>query len=374
MVLGIRGMPNVQGGVETHAEQLCTRLAGAGCDVEVIVRTPFVPIDQITVGPIKLRHIWSPRRSGLEALIHSFLGVLYAGVTRPDILHIHAIGPSLVTPLARLMRLKVVVTHHGPDYDRDKWGPLGRLVLRLGERFGMTFANECIAISAVIQGMIRKKYRRESRLIPNGVVAVPTSAGTEYIRQFGLERGRYFLEVARIVAEKRQDDLIEAFGQAAVPGWRLVIVGAGDQGDYGRAVRQAAARNGVVMTGYQTGEALRQLYSHAGAFVLPSSHEGLPIALLEALNFGLPVIASSIPANLEVELPASSYFPVGDVSALARRMAQIASAHDDESAREKRRVWVRETYDWDLIAQQTVAVYRDVLDGRSRTSSSHSCL
>ena len=128
------------------------------------------------------------------------------------------------------------------------------------------------------------------------------------------------------------------------------------------------------MTGYQTGEALRQLYSHAGAFVLPSSHEGLPIALLEALNFGLPVIASSIPANLEVGLPAASYFPVGSVPALARRLAEIACERDDESAREKRRVWVRETYDWDRIAQQTVAVYRDVLDGRSRTSSSHSCL
>lgn len=374
MVLGIRGIPNVQGGVETHAEQLYGRLARAGCDVEVIVRTPFVPRHQRAVGPIRLRRIWSPRRSGLESLIHTFLGVLYAGVVRPDILHIHAIGPSLVTPLARLMRLKVVVTHHGPDYDRDKWGPLGRFVLRLGERLGMTFANECIAISAVIQDMIRQKYRRDSRLILNGVVAVPTSAGTEHIRRFGLERGRYFLEVARIVAEKRQDDLIEAFGQAAVPGWRLVIVGAGDDGDYGQAVRQAAAGYGVVMTGYQKGEALRQLYSHAGAFVLPSSHEGLPIALLEALSFGLPVIASSIPANLEVGLPAASYFPVGNVPALARRLAEIACERDDESAREKRRVWVRETYDWDRIAQQTVAVYRDVLDGRSPPSSSHSCL
>ena len=103
MVLGIRGIPSVQGGVETHAEQLYERLAHLGCDVEVLVRTPFVPSDRRSFGSIRIRRIWSPRTSGFEAVIHSLLGVLYAAVVRPDILHIHAIGPAIVTPLARLL-------------------------------------------------------------------------------------------------------------------------------------------------------------------------------------------------------------------------------------------------------------------------------
>src|ERR1700704_111167 len=170
MFLGIRGIPSVQGGVETHAEQLYRRLAELGCDVEVLVRTPFVPAGHRSFGTIRLRRIWSPRTSGYEALVHSLLGVLYAGITRPDVLHIHAVGPAIVTPIARLLGLRVVVTNHGPDYDRDKWGPFPRWVLRTGESLGMRWSHARIAISRVIEQLIQAKYGQESDLIPNGAV------------------------------------------------------------------------------------------------------------------------------------------------------------------------------------------------------------
>lgn len=104
-----------------------------------------------------------------------------------------------------------------------------------------------------------------------------------------------------------------------MPRWKPAIVGASDHPhDYVKDVLgEAAATPGVVGTGLQTGLALRELYGRAGVFVLPSSHEGLPIAMLEALSYGLPVIASDIPANLEVGLPSEHYFPLGDVGALA---------------------------------------------------------
>jgi len=126
MVLGIRGIPSVQGGVETHAEQLYERLAHMDCDVEVLVRSPFVPATRRWLGSIRIRRIWSPRSTGFEALVHSVLGVLYAAIVRPDVLHIHAIGPAIVTPIARFLGLRVVVTNHGPDYDRAKWGPFAK--------------------------------------------------------------------------------------------------------------------------------------------------------------------------------------------------------------------------------------------------------
>ena len=170
MVLGVRGIPNVSGGVETHAEQLYRRLAALGCHVEVIVRTPFVPKHQRSFGPIRLRRIWAPQSAGVETFVHSVLGVFYAGLARPDILHIHAVGPAIVTPIARLLGLRVVVTHHGPDYDRDKWGRFARWVLRTGERMGMRYSHARIVISKVIQTLVESKYARDSTLIPNGVV------------------------------------------------------------------------------------------------------------------------------------------------------------------------------------------------------------
>jgi glycosyltransferase involved in cell wall biosynthesis len=365
LVLGVRGLPNVQGGVETHVEQLYSRLAEMGCEVEVIVRTPFVPTITRAHGDIRLRRIWAPRASGFEALVHSILGVLYAGVVRPDILHIHAVGPCAVTPIARLLGLRVVVTHHGPDYERDKWGRFARWVLRTGENLGMRYSHARIAISRGIQTLIQSGYGRQADLILNGVVAGDPETDMSEIRRRGLTRGRYFLQVSRVVPEKRQLDLIEAYASLPNRDWKLVLVGGPGKDPYARKVEAAAKKAGVIMTGYLAGSPLRQLYSHAGAFVLPSSHEGLPIAILEALSYGLPVIASAIPANLEIGLDSRRYFPLGDVPALSQRLTDIIRSPDDEAIRAERRRWVTDTYDWTRIARQTLDVYRRVLSGPS---------
>lgn len=362
--IGLRGFPNVQGGVETHAEHLCPRLVAMGCDVEVIARAPYQPEQPAEWQGVKFRRIWSPKSKGLEAVLHTFLGTLYAGlVSRPDILHIQAIGPALMTPLAKLLGLRVVVTHHGPDYDRQKWGRFARAVLRLGERFGMRWSNARIVISKVIAAIVQSAHDRDSVLIPNGVVlpSLPTTTGT--IESFGLERGKYVLIVSRLVPEKRHLDLVAAFRRAAIPGWKLAIVGASDHPDayVSEILESARASTDIVCTGLQTGQALKELYGHAGIFVLPSSHEGLPIALLEALSFGLPVIASDIPANLEVALPEDSYFPLGNVDALAERLRDFSGRSLSDEDRDQRRVWVTTRYNWDAIAHSTLDLYRKIL-------------
>jgi glycosyltransferase involved in cell wall biosynthesis len=364
-VIGLRGFPNVQGGVETHAEHLFPLLVELGCEVDVITRAPYQSAEIGTQWKgVRFHRLWAPKSKGLEAILHTLLGVLYAAlVRRPDVLHIQAIGPALMVPLARLLGLRVVVTHHGPDYDRQKWGCFAKLALQLGERSGMRCSNGRIVISEVIRSLVRRKHGCDSTLIPNGVVlpTMPDSVGA--LARFGLEPGKYVLLVSRLVPEKRHLDLIEAFQRAALPGWKLAIVGASDHPDaYVRQVLDtSAAISAVACTGLQTGLALRELYSHAGIFVLPSSHEGLPIAMLEALSYGLPVIASDIPANLEVELPAEHYFPLGDVGALAARLKVFADQPLTTEVRELRRKWVSERFDWRDIARRTLAVYRVVV-------------
>lgn len=361
LVLGVRGIPNVEGGVETHVEQLYPRLVSLGCEVDVLVRTPFVPREQRHFGPIRLRRLWSPRTRGLEALVHSVLGVLYAAFARPDILHIHAIGPAIVTPIARLFGLKVVVTNHGPDYDRDKWGAFARYVLHVGERVGMKYSNARIVISQVIGDLVRTHYGRDSKLIPNGVSIHEPHAEADHLARFGLKAGHYFLHVGRMVPEKRQLDLIAAYRSIQPNDWQLAIAGRLTEEPYSVAVREAAREAGVVLTGFQKGPALEQLYSHGGAFVLPSSHEGLPIALLEALSYGLPVLASDIPANLAVGLEPPVYFPLGDIPALARALHLYSQQAPDPDAAAKRRRWIADRYDWDRIAAQTYALYETTI-------------
>ena len=110
------------------------------------------------------------------------------------------------------------------------------------------------------------------------------------------------------------------------------------------------------MTGFVSGQPLTELYSHAGQFVLPSSHEGLPIALLEAMAYGNRVLASDIDANLNVGLPAKCYFPLGDTDALTAAMRD-ALAQGEPEARTDWSVHLQD-YNWSKIARRTMAVYR----------------
>ena len=363
-MIGVRSFPWIQGGVETHAENLCPLLVGLGCDVEVLARSTYHTKNVLEWKGVRYRRIYAPSSKMLEAIVHSFLSVMYASlISRPDVLHIQAIGPALMTPLARLMGLRVVVTHHGPDYDRQKWGRFAKFALRLGERLGMRFSNRRIVISEVIRQIVLKNHHCESQLIPNGVGLPVLPTEFDALTPFGLVPGHYVLLVSRLVPEKRHLDLIEAFSKANIPGWKLAIVGASDHPDaYVQQVLQRSSEvAGVVCTGLQTGKALSQLYGHAGIFVLPSSHEGLPIAMLEALSFGVPVLASDIPANVEVGLSTDSYYSLGDVDALAKRLVAVASEPITETARSAQREWVSKRFDWRDIAKQTLAVYRTLV-------------
>jgi len=361
---GFRGFPGVQGGIESHVSQLAPRLVAEGHHVTACFRTPYVNQNCGTEWKgVRLCRLWTVRSTCLETMLHSLVCALVAIFRRPELVHIHGIGPALVTPLVRLAGLPVVVTHHGPDYDREKWGRAARAVLRLGEAAGMRFANKRIAISQSIRTLVRNKYGKDCDVIANGVEVPELPSRADRVEMLGLVPGRYVLTVGRLVAEKRQLDLVRAFAAARPPGWKLVIVGHADHGSgYSqRLFSEALATKDVIMAGFRTGEDLHQLYAHAGLFVLASSHEGLPIALLEAMSYGVPTLVSDIPANIEVVSDPTCVFHAGDVEGLAARIgaaaAMVPAKLDRESSRRER----VHPYSWDAIARQTAAVYDDVL-------------
>jgi glycosyltransferase involved in cell wall biosynthesis len=364
MAIGLRGIPNIPGGVEAHASELYPRLRALGAKVTVLGRRPYRTADcPDQWRGVDVRWISSPKMQGAEALIHTLFGVLYAAVRRPDVLHIHAVGPWLWAPLAKLLGLKVVVTHHGQDYLREKWNKPARAMLQLGERLGITCADESIVISHSIREIVKEKYGRDAVLIPNGVGDLKRMARRQLVDRHGLTPQRYIVQVSRLVPEKRQLDLIAAFKAAALPGWKLVLIG-GAQGSQRYAdlvAKEYEGNDSIVCTGFLSPPEVQELLSHAGIFVLPSSHEGLPIALLEAMKLGIPVVASDIPANLEIGLDAASYFPLGDTQVLATHLRELAAATDAEREVIAQRLQLAcAHYDWDVIAKLTMQLLEGV--------------
>ena len=363
-VTGTRGIPDIPGGVEKHCQELFPLIAARGHDVLLCTRNSYVTQKMDEWRGVKLIGCYAPRIKSLEAIVHTFISLLKARWYCPDVVHIHAVGPSLLTPLARLMGFRVVVTNHGPDYDRQKWGKMAKFMLRLGEKMGGLFANEVIVISSVIGYIVRERCHRdrESNLIYNGVTLPEKSKQSDFLAQIGVQPGNYVLAVARFVPEKGLHNLIEAF-RGLEGDCRLVIAGDADhETEYSRTLRGMAAEDDrIILTGYITGKPLNQVYSHASLFVLPSYHEGLPIALLEALSYGLPVLVSDIPANKEVALPAERYFRCGDIHDLKEKMKIQLEKDLTETERQEIRKQIEEKYNWDRIAAQTIEVYRKLI-------------
>lgn len=359
VVTGTRGIPNIMGGVETHCEELFPRMVERGYDVTLIRRSNYVKDDLHEWKGVKLVTIPSPKKKSFEAIIHTFRAINEAKKLGADVLHIHAIGPALLVPYAKMLGMRVVFTHHGPDYDRDKWGKAAKTILKLGERMGCIFADDVIVISDVIRNLIKEKYGRTKNvhLIYNGVSQPEICDYPEYFSELGIEKGKYILGMCRFVPEKNLHHLVEAFAKIRKENpssdIRLVLAGDTDfEDDYSRRLKAMARENGVVLTGFIKGRRLHSLLTHCLCYCLPSSHEGLPIALLEAMSYGVKVIVSDIPANKEVGLPDSDYFPVGNVEALAEKLREVMAQSVKHVSYDMHK------YDWEKIADQVAEIYR----------------
>ena len=360
-VLGTRGIPDVQGGIETHCQHLFPRLAKMGFEITLFARKGYVKSNEpyeyqgIRVVPLNCCH-----KACFESVSHTWRCLKAVRKMRPDIVHIHAIGPAAFAPLFRLTGAKVVYTHHGQDYMRAKWGMFAKFMLRVGELLGTKFSHRIIVISSYIQNYIKSAYKtNRTVLIRNGVEIRTDSPKDEAVTlaRFGLQPRKYILGCGRFVEEKGFHDLISAY-QKLPPemqnDFKLVIAGKPDHKSvYSQKLVDQANKANVVLTGFISGDTLCAVQRNARLFCIPSYHEGLPIALLEALSYNLDVVASDIPANVEVPLSKDCFAKVGDVESLT----QTIQAHLRKFAQENFASVIHEYYDWDKIAEQTALVY-----------------
>jgi glycosyltransferase involved in cell wall biosynthesis len=319
-----------------------------------------------------LVHLPAPRSAGVEAFVHSGLATAHLLVRAPDIVHFHAIGPGLFSPFPRyLRRIPVVQTIQGMDNERRKWGPGARRVLDVGVWVSHRVPDATIVVSHELGDIYQERWQHATTEIPNGVPAFEAPSEDGAVKALGLTPRGYLLFIGRIVPEKAPDQLLRTFRRVDSD-VQLVIAGESSHTNaYAREVEALVAGDDrIVMPGYVYGDAKAQLFANARAFVLPSLLEGLPIALLEALSARLPIVASSIPPNVQVlggEGDAVRLFPPGDDVSLKRglewavdpdgldtRFAAASALAGDVLGR----------YDWAEIAARTEAVYEDVLRRR----------
>ena len=357
-VFGTRGFPNIQGGVEEHCENLYSEIGSEQFQVTVFRRKPYVSQLSVENRNISFIDLPSSELPGFETLFHSSICTIICLIKRPDIIHIHNIGPGIFIPILKIFRLKVVLTYHSPNYEHDKWSLLVKKLLKFAEFVSIAFSDAVIFVSKFQKEKLKQKKKYIQ--INNGVNPPKASDDDNYIRTLGLRKRKYLFALGRFVEEKGFDLLIHAFKKTKFNDLKLVIAGDADQETaYSKQLKLLANSQEVILPGFIKGEKLHQLFKYSRLFVLPSYHEGLPISLLEAMSYNLPVLVSDIPANKQIALPENNYFISGNEKSLNNRLKQRLNQIFEPAD------YDMTPYDWSKVAIQTKNVYNKVLKKES---------
>ncbi len=354
-IIGIRGFPGVQGGVESHCQQL---IPGFSDDYICTVyrRKPYLTaLSQTTYPNIRFIDLPSTRIKGFEAVWHTMLCCMHLLFHRVDVVNIHNIGPGMFTPLLRLMGFKVVLTYHSANYEHNKWGTMSKLLLRLSEKLSLGCANRIIFVSPLQRAKYSDKVLKKSQAIPNGINRTTPDHGTEFLESHGITPGDYLLAVGRLTPEKGFDTLIRAANRTKAVK-QLVIAGSSDHDpDYINRLKALDSGGKTVFTGYTTGRDLSQLYFHAGLYVLSSRNEGFPMVLLEAMSYRLPVVCSDIPAAHIIPLKPEYYAKPGDDTSLAMTIEKAIADGCEKTD------YPLEPYDWKRKTADTENLYNRLI-------------
>lgn len=367
-MFGHKRIPSREGGVEVVVEELATRMAKEGHRVTCYNRgghhvsgAEFDTQDQSECKGVKIKTVPTIEKKGLAAVSASFFAAICSAFGRYDVVHIHAEGPASFCWLPRLMGKKVIVTVHGLDWQREKWkGGFASKYIHFGERMAVKWADEMVILSREVQKYFKDNYNRNTVFIPNGVTRPEKKKADLISRQFGLQKNSYILYLGRIVPEKGEHYLIQAFKQLETDKKLVIAGGASDTDDYMKQLKELASNDGrIIFTGFVQGELLQELYSNAYVYVLPSDLEGMPLSLLEAMSFGNCCLTSDIPECTEVIGHHGFSFKKGNVDDLKEKLQQLckqeSTVHDYQ---EKASDYICRKYDWDVIVQKTLMLYQ----------------
>lgn len=366
-MLGQKKVPSREGGVEIVVEELSTRMAALGHHVTCYNRKGHHvsgrQYDTENISQykgVRLKYVPTVNKKGLAAVTSSISGSIAAAFGKYDVVHFHAEGPSFMCWLPKLFGKRVIVTVHGLDHQRAKWGKMASAYIMMGEKNAVRFADEIIVLSRGVQQYFEETYHRKTRYIPNGVNRPEIKDDHEIREKFGLEKDSYILFLGRIVPEKGLRYLIEAY-RGLKTDKRLVIAGGSSDTDaFMNELRDMAEGDErILFTGFVQGGILEELYSNAYCYVLPSDLEGMPLSLLEAMSYGNCCVVSGISECTEVVEDRAVIFQKGDVDDLREKLQMLCGRPEIvEQYRDVTADYICGKYSWDQAVRQTLKLYR----------------
>lgn len=168
-MIGHKDFPSRSGGVEVMVGGLARSLVERGYDVTVYNRGLEKHHNVYDVDGVHARRVFTLQKPALNATIYSFLATFDALFRGFDVIHYHAIGPSVPLLIAKLFGKRTVCTVHGLNWKVDKWRGFASRYMKLGERIAAKYADDLVVLSETEWNYFLQKYGRASILIPNAI-------------------------------------------------------------------------------------------------------------------------------------------------------------------------------------------------------------
>ena len=360
--LGIKGLPS-KGGAERVVEAIVHRLANTH-KLTVYCNSRYTP-KGVQVPGVRLIRIPTVPGKHLQAIslfVFSALHALFRGSY--DLIHVHNAEACFVVPLLRL-RYRVIATSHGPAYAREKWGRLGKALIRLGDYPYAWFPGTLTSVSRPLAEEYERRYGRRVHYLPNGVENHPPldMDATAVTLRANRVRDDYILFAAgRLDPTKGCHLLLEAFAQMDGDTQLVVVGDMTTVPAYGRELQQMADGRVKLIPFIHSKTELFGIVRNARFFVFPSTVEAMSMMLMEVASLGVPIVCSDIPENVSVLGEHALYFRSSDVHDLASKLKWATGrAQAMTEIGTAAQVWVRQNYSWDLIAEQYDRLYQQLV-------------
>ena len=365
-MIGHKRIPSREGGIEVVVEELSTRMIKLGHNVTVYNRKGKNVQDKNASDEnqklkeykgVKIVTIPTINKKGVDAFLYSLFASIKVLFGKYDIIHYHAEGSCAMLWLPHLFHKKIIVTIHGLDWTRSKWGGFATKYIKYGEKCAVKYADKIIVLSKGVQDYFKEKYNRETIFIPNGVEESKIKEPKIIKEKYNLEKDSYILFLARIVPEKGLDDLIDAYNKIKTDKKLVIAGGASHTNDYLRHIEQKVKKNkNIIMTGFVQGDELEELFSNTFLYCLPSHIEGMPISLLEAMSYGRNVLVSDIEENTQVIGKYGTSFKKGNIDDLAKKLQDSLNEKNRKNSEDIEN-YILKKYNWNEIVKETLNIY-----------------
>lgn len=354
------------GGIENYVYNLATKLVELGYETVVYCESESDRIE--SVNGIKVIH-WKSRGGNLCKIILGIKSTFHAVFKEKNIevIHYNCWPSTFISWFAMIYKKKVIYEGHSFEWRGTHFPKYIHLIMKIMAGIAILIHKNCLMVSHGLCNYYRKNYHRECGYLPSATNINEKSIKSDILQKYNLEDNGYFLYVGRLIHEKNPDYLIKAFIKSNIRSKKLVIAGANDAlPSYVKYLNDLACNHtNIVFTGAVYGDDKNKLFERCFAYCIPSTTEGLPTTLIEAMSYKRICIASDIPGNREALMDSGVWCKAEDVEDLSSKLCLVEKEYMNflwQGQYNYQRV--KENFTWDIVVRKYIKYVNRITKSR----------